>query len=57
IAVASSPWSNGTVKRMMSDILRTMKGLLNECCRLVIDWVDFLPVVQWALNAAYGEHY
>ncbi|CAB1109830.1 unnamed protein product [Ectocarpus sp. CCAP 1310/34] len=55
--VANSPWSNGTCERMMREIVRTMKAVLQERRRNVRDWVDLVPAVQWALNTAYRERY
>ena len=55
--VANSPWSNGTCERMMRDVVRTLKTILQERRGSVRDWVDLVPAVQWALNTAYRERY
>jgi len=56
-AVANSPWSNGTCERMMREVVRTLKAMLQEERRSARDWVDLVPAVQWALNTAYRERY
>ena len=56
-AVANSPWSNGTCERMMREVVRTLKAMLQEERRSTRDWVDLVPAVQWALNTAYRERY
>ena len=56
-AVANSPWSNGTCERMMREVVKTMKAMLQEERRSTRDWVDLVPAVQWALNTAYRERY
>jgi len=55
--VANSPWSNGTCERMMREIVRTLKAVLQERRGSVRDWVDLVPAVQWALNTAYRARY
>ena len=55
--VANSPWSNGTCERMMREVVRTLKAILQERRGSVRDWVDLVPAVQWALNTAYRERY
>ena len=54
---ANSPWSNGTCERMMREVVKTLKAMLQEERRSTRDWVDFVPAVQWALNTAYRERY
>ena len=56
-AVANSPWSNGTCERMMREVVRTLKALIQEERRSTRDWVDLVPAVQWALNTAYRQRY
>lgn len=54
-AVAGSAWTNGTVGRMMREIIRKFRALLNEA-RRVLDWLaKVVPVAKWALNAACRE--
>eukprot|EP00752_Nemacystus_decipiens_P007839 g7004.t1 len=55
--VANSPWSNGTCERMMREVVRTFKAILQERRKSVREWVDLVPAVQWALNTAYRERY
>ena len=55
-AVANSPWSNGTHERMMREVVRALKIILQER-RDIHEWVDVVPAVQWALNMAYRERY
>lgn len=43
------------VERMKRKIVRTLKASLNEGRCPLVDWVEVVPVVQWALNAAYCE--
>ena len=56
-AVPNSPWSNGTCERMMREVVRTLKAMLQEERRDVRDWVGLVPAVQWALNTAFRERY
>jgi len=56
-AVAYSPWSNGTCERMMREVVRALKAMLNEKKRDTRDWVGLVPAVQWALNTAFRERY
>ena len=56
-AVANSPWSNGTCERMMREVVRTLKALIQEERRSTRDLVDLVPAVQWALNTAYRQRY
>lgn len=41
----------------MPDLVRTFKALRIEGRRLLSDWVLVVPMVQWALNAAYHGRY
>ena len=54
-SVASSPWSNGTCERMMLEVVRTKKAIIQEERRNTQDWVELVPAVQWALNTAFLE--
>ena len=56
-AVANSPWSNGTCERMMREMVRALKAILQEEGRDIREWVGVVPAVQWALNTAYREIY
>ncbi|CAN0065761.1 unnamed protein product [Sphacelaria rigidula] len=44
-AVANSPWSNGTCERMMREIVRTLKAILQEERRDVREWMSLVPAV------------
>ena len=46
-AVPNSPWSNGTCERMMREVVRTLKAMLQEKRRDVRDLVGLVPAVQW----------
>ena len=50
--VAHSPWANGTVESMMSQILRVLRALLSEWRMQEHDWPLLVPVVQGILNHA-----
>ena len=54
-AVAHSAWTNGTVERYNREVIRTAKAILSETGRGAAEWVQVVPVVQWALNSAYRE--
>ena len=54
-SIANSPWSNGTCERMMREVVRTLKALVQEERRNTRDWVELVPAVQWALNTAFRE--
>ena len=56
-AVANSPWSNCPYVRMMREVMRALKIILQEKRRDIREWVDMLPAVQWALNTAYRKRY
>ncbi|CAM9928025.1 unnamed protein product, partial [Sphacelaria rigidula] len=56
-AVASSPCSNSTCKRIAKEVLRALRSILLEQRRAVSEWVDVLPAVQWALNTAHRHPY
>ena len=44
-AVANSSWSNGTRERMIRELVRALKAILQER-RDTRDWVDVVPAVQ-----------
>jgi len=54
-SVANSAWTNGTVERMMREILRTAKSILNERRRPLSEWIVVVPAIQWALNTAWRK--
>ena len=56
-AVSNSPWSNGTFERVMREMVRALKTILQEERRHIREWVDVVPAVQWTLNTAYRERY
>ena len=45
-AVVNSLWSNGTCKRMMREVVRALKAILQEERRDVREWMDVVPAVQ-----------
>lgn len=55
--VSNSPWTSVTVECMVHEIVRTYKALLNEWRHPLADWMQVVPVIQWAANAAYRERY
>ena len=52
ITVAYSPWANGTVESMMSQILRVLCALIAEWRMDMKHWPLLVPIVQGALNQA-----
>ena len=54
-SVANSAWTNGTVERMMREVIHGAKAMLNEWGRPLSEWVVVLPAVQWALNSAWRK--
>jgi hypothetical protein len=52
IVVAHSPWANGTVESMMSQILRVLRALLSEWRMQEQNWPLLVPIVQSILNHA-----
>ena len=56
-AAVNSPWSNGTCERMMREVVRVLKAILQDERRDIREWVNVVPVVQWALNTACRERY
>ena len=53
LAVAHSAWTTGTVERFNSEIVRTGQATLSEAGRPVNQWVQIVPMIQWALNTAF----
>lgn len=45
-AVAYSPWTNGTCEWMVWEVIRTLKSILLEERRSMLDWVQVVPAVQ-----------
>ena len=56
-AIANSPWSNGTCERMIREVVRALKAILQEERRDIRGWMDVVPALQWALNTAYRERH
>ena len=56
-SVANSPWSNTKCERMMREVVRKLKAMIQEERRNTQDWVEFVPAVQWASNTAFREIY
>ena len=52
VTVAYSPWANGTVESMMSQILKVFRVLLSEWRMPTEHWPMLVPIVQSALNVA-----
>ncbi|CAM9805550.1 unnamed protein product, partial [Sphacelaria rigidula] len=42
---------------MVKEVVRALRSVLLEQRRAVSEWVDVLPAMQWALNAAYRRRY
>ena len=42
---------------MMREVIRTLKAMIQEERRNTQDWVELVPVVQWALKTAFRERY
>ena len=55
--VANSSWTNGTIERVMQEILKTSKAIINERRRPLSEWITVLPSVQWALNTAIRQRF
>ena len=56
-SVANSAWTNGTAERMMREILKASKAILNERGQPLSAWITVLPLVQWALNTAVRQRF
>ena len=52
VTVAYSPWANGTVETMMSQILKVFRAILSEWRMPIEHWPVLVPIVQSALNHA-----
>ena len=48
---------DSAVERAMPEVVSAFKALFNERRRKLADWVQVMPVVQWALNAPDRERY
>ena len=55
LSVANSAWTNGTVERMMREVIHGAKVMLKEWERPLSDSAMVLPAVQWALNTAWQK--
>lgn len=55
LAVASSAWTNGAVERLMWEITRTFKAVLNEGCSPVANWVRVVSIAQRAPTAPHRK--
>jgi hypothetical protein len=51
-SVANVSFSNGTVERMVQEMIRAFKATLLDRQRPLEEWVEYLSVVQLALNSA-----
>ena len=54
-SLANRAWTNGTVERMMREVIHGTKAMINEGGRPLSEWVVLLPAVQWALNTAWRK--
>ena len=54
-SVANSAWTNGTVERMMREVIHGAKAMLNEGGRPLSEWVAVLQAVQSAWNTAWRK--
>ena len=55
--VRHSAWTNGTVKHINVEVVRTGHAILSEAGRLVNQWVQIVSTIQWALNTTFRERY
>ncbi|CAM9167047.1 unnamed protein product [Sphacelaria rigidula] len=55
--VANSRLSYRECERMMRDIVRTLKVIMQEGRRNADPWIGLVPAVQWALNTGFEESY
>ena len=56
-AVANLPCLSGTCERMMREVVRALRSIMQEERRDIREWVDVAPAVQWTPNTAYRERY
>ena len=49
--VAKNTWTNGTVERMVREVIHGTKAILNQGGRPLSECVVVLPAVQWAMKA------
>lgn len=50
---ANSAWTNGTVRTLIREILKSMGEILSEGGKTLSEWTTVVPAVQWALNIAW----
>jgi hypothetical protein len=53
--VANTPFSNGTVERMVQEVVKVMRAILLDRKAQPRDWVELTKVVQMALNTAFRK--
>ncbi|CAM9877797.1 unnamed protein product, partial [Chrysoparadoxa australica] len=53
--IAYMAHTNGTIERIMREIIGTFKALLNQAKLQPDQWLEMVSVVQFALNSAYRE--
>ena len=46
-SVANSSRSNDRCERMMREVVRTLKAMIQEERRNTQDWIELVPAVQW----------
>ena len=54
-SVINTAWTNGTVERMVFEIVKTFRTVASAARTPLKDWVLIVPMVQAALNAGYRE--
>ena len=54
-SVANIAWTNGTVERMMHEVIHGAKAMLNEGGWPLSEWFVVLAVVQWVLSTAWRK--
>lgn len=54
-AVANLAWANGTLKLYNWELICTAKAMLSETGCAAGEWVQLVPVAEWALNSAYRQ--
>ena len=54
-SIVNTASTNGTVERMMLEIVKTVRAVASTARIPLKDWVRIVPVVQSALNAGYRE--
>ena len=53
--MTNNAWTNGTVERMMREVIHGANAMPNEWGRPLSEWVVVLPAVQWAWNTAWRK--